>query len=88
MSDNRIPVMFRVESDGTCLAVFPTIQATPDGMIQCFTLRESHSHGDFNTMITMTRPAEPAQYERTLRALESKPYEYKLKVVKRRPYRS
>ncbi len=85
MSDEqKTIVLFRVDSDGTCFAIFPFVQETARD-VATFDMLGGHSHGPRLDMIETSRPATPAEYERIARVLASGPYRYRLVIRQRTP---
>jgi hypothetical protein len=86
--DNEIvPVVFRAERSGPfkgdVTVVFPTLPADYQGYkMTCFAHIGQHSACDFG-WYHKTRAAKPDEYAALKRELESKPYEYRLKVCSR-----
>lgn len=87
MSDETVPVMFRKEKDGNVLAVFPRERAACATFDKLTFDKHGHGGADWNYIMQKTRPAKPAEYAALKRAMEAKPYEYKLRVVARRTRR-
>ena len=83
-SATAVPVMFRIESGegGDALAVFPTLDEGR-GMVQMYSHVGQHSSGQMAYVRQKTRPAKPSEYASLKRELESAPYDYELRVVKR-----
>ncbi len=88
MEDELIPVLFRAERagkfKGDVTAVFPTLSAGGHYMT-CY--QHVGQHGACaKQWYWATRAARPEEYRDLQRELESQPYEYKLKVVRRITY--
>jgi hypothetical protein len=84
---DTIPVIFRVfpkKEGGDVVALFPTLPGTHEWWT-CSSYMHVGQHGgaDCRGLISMTRPATPDEYAALKRELESPPYEYRLKVVRR-----
>lgn len=79
-------VIFRVWNIGykDCIAIFPGILGTTQADT-CQSYEHVGQHGAASTRITngLTRPAKPEEYADLKRELESNPYYYQLRVVKR-----
>lgn len=78
-----VPVLFRRDrrKDGEVTAVFPTIPGSP-GHMTCYAHIGQHGSCSAGWLAT-TRPATEAEYASLRRELESAPYGYRLRVVKR-----
>jgi len=82
-SDAAEPVAFRREKDGDITAVFPATPGTTDpSTMTCFAHVGQHSSCTMEWYYT-TKPAKPEEYTDLKHELESKPYSYRLHVVKR-----
>lgn len=83
-------VVFR-KFHSTCgygvIALFPEQRGFGPGLVSSFEHAGQHGAADYARMIRLTRPATPEEYAPLLRELESAPYNYNLKIVKRRPGR-
>lgn len=88
MSDNDvIPVLFRKFSDGDVIALFPTVPGDSSPRT-CSSFMHVGQHGAAGLdLIQITKPARPEEYADLKRELESKPYEYRLKVYRRNQHR-
>lgn len=80
-----VPVLFRAEKrgefKGQVTAVFPTLPGSP-GMLTCYA--HVGQHGSCSkAWLADTRPATPDEFAALKRELESAPFHYRLKVVKR-----
>ena len=74
------PVIFRVEKDGTILAVFP-YESHKDGyLVQCYTHIGQHCECVYHYLMYDTKPATPEQYVELKAELEW--LGYNLKVIK------
>ncbi len=80
-------VIFRIWKDGTIDAVFPYDIADLKGNITIYTHIGQHCSGDYYGCIERTKLAKPEQFADLKKELESYPYNYNLKVVKRRNYK-
>jgi hypothetical protein len=84
-----VDVLFRVvkagEFKGSVEAWFPGLPGTNNYYRDMMTYAHmgQHGSGDIGYMQSETRPAKPSEYANLKRELESVPYEYKLRVVKR-----
>lgn len=79
------PVVFRKwKESGSLIALFPGIPATINAQY-CETFEHvgQHSAGDYYGLIDQTYPANPDEFEELKKELESAPYSYNLKPVKR-----
>lgn len=80
-------VVFRKWKDtGDVIALFPEDDAG-QGMISSFEHVGQHGAADFGGVVSRTVPATEDEYAALKRELESAPYEYQLKVRRRRPGR-
>jgi hypothetical protein len=82
MTNESIPVLFRRDGEDIT-AVFPTLDEG-GGLVACYAHVGQHSacsRGWYNT----TKAATPQQYADLKRELESAPYRYRLRVIKRWP---
>jgi hypothetical protein len=84
-------VVFRVWTrakyqNGEVIALFPDID---EGNGECASYMHVGQHGGacYTYCIAQTRPARPEEYQALRTELESEPYKYNLRVVKRRPNR-
>lgn len=88
-NSEQTKVIFRRLKKGQkeVIALFPEIHDSEDAN-ETDVLSYMHvgQHGEANIALInrITRPATPSEYADLKRELESPPYEYKLKVVKRR----
>ena len=73
-------VIFRVEKDGSILAVFPYISYSGYNYVTCYQHIGQHGEMDWDYMLK-TKPAAPEQYADLKAELES--IGYNLKVIKR-----
>ena len=78
----KTDVMFRVESDGAILAVFPHDVETNAGHVAAYTNKGQHTTVDYNYCIKNCKPAKPEQYADLKRELEG--IWYSLNIVQRR----
>ena len=84
------PVMFRRDRDADG-EVFALLVGRPAGydrygsaMFQIFT-SGGHTEGTYSLEIARSRPATPAEYASLERAMTRAPYNYNLRIVRRRP---
>lgn len=80
-------VLFRKwpkKNGGDVDAYFP-MERNGDGTCTCYAHVGQHGSADLAGCIQRTRPATPAEYADLKRELESPPYEYRLRVIKRSP---
>lgn len=77
------PVVFRWWT-GSVIALFPGTDADGTGRY-CDSYQHigQHSGADYHNIVRNSRPAKPAEYRVLKRELESAPYHYQLRVVKR-----
>lgn len=85
-------VVFRVwlgDDGGDVIALFPYVQGSP-GFCDSYQHIGQHGSADYIGLVgggwgrgRRTRPAKPEEYAGLKRELESEPYKYRLKVVKR-----
>jgi hypothetical protein len=81
---------FSSQQDGySVIALFPDEAAhrVNDGMVQSYEHAGQHGAAHYDSIIKRTRPATAGEYANLKRELESAPFSYKLKVVRRRPGR-
>lgn len=80
-------VVFRRWRDkaGDVIALFP--DETADNLGHCSSFEHVGQHGAANYQLVMaaTSPASPEQYADLKSELESEPYNYRLRVLRRRP---
>ena len=84
-NQNQTLVIFRAwKSDGGVIALFPLIDA---GTYYCESFEHvgQHSGADYIGCMQATKPATPKEYRALAHELRSAPYNYKLKIGKRRP---
>lgn len=78
------PVIFRRWKDGDIIALFPTHPGTCDpSTCSSFMHVGQHGSADLAHVINSTSPAKPEEYADLFRELESPPYGYRLKLIKR-----
>ncbi len=79
------PVVFRRWPDGDIMALFPFEASTVGNPYECASYAHigQHSGAEPNHCIYSTRPATEAEYADLKRELESEPFGYRLKVIKR-----
>ena len=75
------PVIFRVEKDGTILAVFPYNSYRKGYSVTYYSHIGQHGEGVHSALIGDTEPATPEQYAELKAELEG--LGYNLKVIKR-----
>lgn len=68
------------------VALFPGIDAG-SGLVSSFMHVGQHGGADYTGVISRTRPATEEEYAALMRELQTAPYDYKLRVIKRRPGR-
>jgi len=87
---NRYPVfdptvvVFRRWRNGDVIALFPEVPGSP-GFCSSFEHVGQHGDASYSGVICQTTPATPEEYADLKTELESAPYNYVLRVVKRRP---
>jgi hypothetical protein len=86
-NQNEVTVIFRVEKDGSILAVFPYEIWDNYGNVMCYAHIGQHSSCDYGSILEQTKPASPEQYQNLLSELKDiyQP-ENKIIVRKRRNY--
>ncbi len=86
LENMRVPVLFRVDArgdfKGSVTAVFPTLPGSP-GCMTCYARVGQHSSCSLGWVMASTRPATPEEFAALKRELESAPFHYRLRVVKR-----
>ena len=83
-----VAVVFRKWRDksGGILALFPEIAVDMEGYYcESFEHMGQHGGADYRGCIARTVPAKPEEYADLKRELESYPYEYRLRVIRRAP---
>jgi hypothetical protein len=86
MMEKTIPVLFRIwkKEDHGVIAIFPTLPGTYERhTCECYEHVGQHGAGDPQGLIGRTRLATESEYRALKRELESNPYNYKLRVIKR-----
>ena len=68
---------------GGIIALFPEVPGSP-GFCSSYEHIGQHGSADYGYVISKTTPATPEEYAGLKRELESKPFEYVLRAVKRR----
>ena len=82
-----VPVVFRKDK-GEIVAVFPDDPSDGrPGNMGCYTHLGQHGGCSRDWYLT-SKPATPAEYESLKRELESEPYEYRFRVLRRLPARA
>ncbi len=77
-----VDVMFRIDKEGICFALFPGIAGTPDpGTCTCYEHVGQHSTAQYRGCVRTSRPAKPAEYARLMSELQR--IGYGLRMVKR-----
>lgn len=84
----EVPVVFRVWKDGhgqdDVIALFPSLPGTTDpGTCSSYQHVGQHGSASYDGVMEATRAATPAEYADLQRELESNPYFYLLRPVKR-----
>lgn len=85
---DKTVVIFRVwkhEHAGGVIALFPE-DVNESGSVQSFEHVGQHGPADYYGVMKRSRAAFPHEYAALKQELERPPYEYTLKVVKRRPH--
>lgn len=87
MSEKQDPVrvVFRKwnkRNGGGIIALFPDLKER-SGLVPSYEHVGQHGGADYNGVISQTTLAAPEEYADLKRELESNPYNYNLKVVKR-----
>jgi hypothetical protein len=85
MENEITKVVFRKwpkREGGDVIALFPENIAVG---YYCDSYQHVGQHGaaDYSGVVSMTKPAKPEEYAALKRELESAPYEYKLRVIRR-----
>jgi len=86
-------VVFRVWDDARNLigdgviALFPNDKWDEYGLISSYEHVGQHGGAHYEGVISKSRPATEEEYASLKRELETPPYTYKLRVIKRRPHR-
>jgi hypothetical protein len=77
----------RCDGPGNVIALFPAISERRDGSL-CSSYEHVGQHGAASLagVIARTRPATEAEYAPLMRELQSPPYTYNLRVIKRSPH--
>jgi hypothetical protein len=85
MSEPLTDVIFRVWcKDGDVIALFPGIAGDYSaGTCDSFQHIGQHGAASLNLMRALTRPALPREFADLKRELESAPYKYRLRIIKR-----
>lgn len=76
-------VVFRKYKDGDVIALFPYDIETLDGEVGCYMHVGQHGSADYHGVIAVTKPASEVEYADLKRELESNPYQYKFKVLRK-----
>jgi hypothetical protein len=85
MTNETTRVVFRI-GKGNLRGLFALFPDDEEGPGLCGSYEHVGQHGSaaYSYCIQSSRPATPAEYAELKKELESEPYNYKLKVVKRR----
>jgi hypothetical protein len=85
----KTEVIFRVDTTkdyaGAITAIFPYQVETYKGNVGMYAHVGQHGHGDYQTMLGMSRPAGPEEYNDLKKEMENN-YGYNFKVIQRRNY--
>lgn len=86
-SSETTAVIFRKWRNGNIIALFPYMPGT-NSPYTCGSYEHVGQHGAATPdyVVSLTTPANPEECAALKRELESKPYEYKLRVIKRLAY--
>ena len=77
-------VVFRVwDRNGQVIALFPDLVETYRGEVRCYEHIGQHGIAHYRTVIELSRPATPEEYEPLRRELESAQYNYRLAIRQR-----
>ena len=68
------------------IAIFPEEKEHRPGMVMSFMHHGQHGAADIESIMRITKPAKPNEYAALKRELERPPYEYRFKVILRRPH--
>jgi hypothetical protein len=73
--------------DDGIIALFPDDKEhRRPGMVQSYMHMGQHGAADIEMVISQTKPASPEEYAALKRELERPPFNYRFKVIKRRPH--
>lgn len=82
---NKIPVVFRKWRDSSdVFALFPTLRESGH-YVRSYEHIGQHSAADYHGCIAQSYPASPSEYATLRRELESAPYHYSLRPMRRAP---
>jgi len=73
----------KIDGNGI-IALFPDEPHGQPGMVLSYERIGLHGSADYERVMAVTRPASPTEYEELERELTSYPYNYRLRVKKRR----
>ena len=68
------------------IALFPEIKEHRPGMVLSYMHHDQHGAAGIEYVMQVTRPATTDEYAALKKELERPPFEYKLKVIVRRPH--
>lgn len=74
---------YRKEDGNSVIALFPDQQDPRTGTVESYEHVGQHGGADYIGVVSRTRLATPEEYADLKRELESVPYHYQLRVVKR-----
>lgn len=74
---------YKKEHGSEVIALFPDDLDPRTGLVQSYEHVGQHGGASYTAVIGNTKPAMPEEYADLKRELESYPYDYNLKVVKR-----
>jgi hypothetical protein len=83
MSDTTRVVFRTWKDDGSVIALFPDL-AVGGGCCESYQHVGQHGGADYGHVVSKSRPSTPAEYMALKMELARAPYNYKLRVVKRR----
>jgi hypothetical protein len=77
---------YRKQDGSGIIALFPDEAHGQPGMVLSYEHAGQHGPACLAGVISRTKPATEAEYESLMRELESRPYLYNLRVIKRSPH--
>ena len=76
----------RMFGEDQVIALFPDEKEHRPGMVMSYMHHGQHGAADIEGIMKITKPAQPWEFLQLKKELENAPFNYKLKIIKRRPH--